>query len=98
MAPARTGLRYVQQEVAVAAGLCPRARLLLVGSRATESAFKKSAGAHDVLHLATHGFFNKFNPLLSRLELEPGGCRRPVGIRWRRNCTPQDRSHEPFLR
>jgi CHAT domain-containing protein len=26
-----------------------------------------------VVHLATHGYFNKLNPLLSRLELEPGG-------------------------
>ena len=73
MAPARTGLRYSQQEAAAVARLFPTDQLLLLGSRATESAFKKSADRYDVLHLATHGYFNKFNPLLSGVELEPGG-------------------------
>ncbi len=71
MAPARTGLQFTQQEAAAVAGLFPKDRLLLVGSRATEAAFKTSAGRYDVLHLATHGYFNRFNPLLSGLELEP---------------------------
>ena len=70
MAPARTGLKFSQQEAAAVAGLFSKDRLLLVGAQATESAFKKSAGRYDVLHLATHGYFNKFNPLLSGLELE----------------------------
>jgi CHAT domain-containing protein len=39
--------------------------------RATESSFKTSAGDYQLLHLATHGRFNKVNPLLSALELEP---------------------------
>ena len=73
MAPAPARLRYSQQEATAVARLFPKDRLLLVGSRATESAFKKSAGKYDILHLATHGYFNKFNPLLSGLELEPGG-------------------------
>ena len=73
MAPARTGLQFSRQEATAVAGLFPKDRLLLVGSRATESAFKASAGRYDVLHLATHGYFNKFNPLLSGLELEPDG-------------------------
>ncbi len=71
MAPARTGLQFTQQEAAAVAELFPKDRLLLVGSRATEAAFKTSAGRYDVLHLATHGYFNRFNPLLSGLELEP---------------------------
>jgi CHAT domain-containing protein len=71
MAPARTGLQFTQQEAAAVAGLFPKERLLLVGDRATEAAFKTSAGRYDVLHLATHGYFNRFNPLLSGLELEP---------------------------
>ena len=71
MAPARTGLQFTQQEATAVAGLFPKDRLLLVGSRATETAFKTSAGRYDVLHLATHGYFNRFNPLLSGLELEP---------------------------
>jgi CHAT domain-containing protein/Tfp pilus assembly protein PilF len=73
MAPSRAGLRYNQQEATAVAGLFPKDRLLLVGSRATESAFKSSAGRYQVLHLATHGYFNKFNPLLSGVELEADG-------------------------
>ena len=44
--------------------------LLLVGDGATESRFKELAGDYNILHFATHGYFNKFNPLLSGLELE----------------------------
>jgi CHAT domain-containing protein/Tfp pilus assembly protein PilF len=72
MAPARTGLQFTQQEAAAVAALFPRDRLLLVGGRATEAAFKTSAGRYDVLHLATHGYFNRYNPLLSGLDLEAG--------------------------
>ena len=42
----------------------------MAGKQATESAFKAQAGNYRVLHLATHGYFNKQNPLLSGLELE----------------------------
>ena len=70
VAPGRTGLQFTQQEAAAVAGLFPEDRLLLVGRRATESTFKSSAGRYDVLHLATHGYFNRFNPLLSGLDLE----------------------------
>ena len=73
MAPARTGLQFSQQEATSVAGLFPKDRLLLVGNRATESAFKNASGRYQVLHLATHGYFNKFNPLLSGLELEADG-------------------------
>jgi CHAT domain-containing protein/Tfp pilus assembly protein PilF len=71
MAPARARLPYSRQEATAVAGLFPKDRLLLVGNRATESAFKTSAARYDVLHLATHGHFDKFNPLLSGVELEP---------------------------
>ena len=73
VAPARAGLQFTQQEATGVAALFPKNRLLLVGSRATETAFKTAAGRFDVLHLATHGYFNKFNPLLSGLELEADG-------------------------
>ena len=43
----------------------------MVGSGATESSFKRLAGQYEILHLATHGYFNKLNPLLSGMELEP---------------------------
>ena len=45
--------------------------MLLLGSRATESSFKRLADRYDVIHLATHGYFNKMNPLLSGVTLEP---------------------------
>jgi CHAT domain-containing protein len=70
MAPARAGLKFSRQEAAAVAGLFKKDRLLLVGAQATEGALKKSAGGFDILHLATHGYFNRFNPLLSGLELE----------------------------
>ena len=70
MAPHVTRLQYAQEEArAISALFQPDVRLL-VGSDATESAFKTNARNFDVLHLATHGYFNKKNPLLSGLELE----------------------------
>jgi len=45
----------------------------MIGVGATETSFKKLAGNFRVLHLATHGTFNKLNPLLSGLELEADG-------------------------
>jgi CHAT domain-containing protein len=47
----------------------PGAQVLL-GKTATESRFKHLAGDFKVLHLATHGDFNSFSPLMSGLELE----------------------------
>jgi CHAT domain-containing protein/tetratricopeptide (TPR) repeat protein len=70
MAPARSGLRYAEQEAAAVFELFQPDSRLLVGEAATESVFKQEAGRFDVLHLATHGYFNKLNPLLSGLELE----------------------------
>ena len=49
------------------------------------AAFKSAAGRYDVLHLATHGYFNKFNPLLSGLELEAGRRARTAGSRCTRS-------------
>ena len=71
VAPARSRLRYAPQEArAIDALYRPNSRLL-VGNAATESSFKKLAGDFRMVHLATHGYFNKLNPLLSGLELEP---------------------------
>jgi CHAT domain-containing protein len=70
MAPARSRLRYAPDEArAVDALFRPDSRLL-VGTGATEEQFKALAGQYRVLHLATHGNFNKRYPLLSGLELE----------------------------
>jgi CHAT domain-containing protein len=43
---------------------------MLVGKDATEARFKQDAGRFGVLHLATHGFFNRVDPLFSGVELE----------------------------
>jgi CHAT domain-containing protein len=43
---------------------------MLSGEAATETAVRKLAHKYQVLHLATHGYFNKLNPMLSGLELE----------------------------
>ena len=47
------------------------------------AAFKTGAGRFDVLHLATHGYFNRFNPLLVRPGTGAGrpGGRTPRGAR-----------------
>jgi len=71
MAPSSTRLRYTQRESQSISELFPRQHLLLLGPRATESSFKRLADRYDVIHLATHGYFNKMNPLLSGVTLEP---------------------------
>jgi CHAT domain-containing protein/Tfp pilus assembly protein PilF len=71
LAPARTRLQYAQQEVQQVARFFPPQPKVLVGREATESSFKSEAGRYGVIHVATHGYFNKLNPLLSGLELEP---------------------------
>ncbi len=71
LGPARSRLRYAGEEVRSLPRYLPADPLVLVGRRATESSFKEKAGSYRVLHLATHGYFNKLNPLLSGLELEP---------------------------
>jgi CHAT domain-containing protein/Tfp pilus assembly protein PilF len=70
LAPARSRLRHAPGEASRVFELFGGESRLLEGAAATETAFKESAGEFDVLHLATHGYFNKFNPLLSGLELE----------------------------
>lgn len=71
VAPSRSGLRHAPEEArAIHALFQPDARTL-IGGEATERRFKQLAGDYRVLHLATHGYFNKASPLLSGLELEP---------------------------
>jgi CHAT domain-containing protein/Tfp pilus assembly protein PilF len=71
MAPANTRLVYARQESQDISSFFPRQHKVLVGNQATESSFKRLAGEYDVIHLATHGYFNKLNPLLSGVVLEP---------------------------
>ncbi len=70
MAPANARLQFTQQESRSVSTFFPKHHTLLLGARATESSFKNLAGDYDVIHLATHGYFNKLNPLLSGVLLE----------------------------
>jgi CHAT domain-containing protein/Tfp pilus assembly protein PilF len=70
VAPARSGLQHAQAEANAVFELFHPDSRLLMGDAATETLFKSVAGDYGVLHLATHGYFNKLNPLLSGLELE----------------------------
>jgi CHAT domain-containing protein/Tfp pilus assembly protein PilF len=73
LAPARAHLLYAQQEAERVTEHFPPERLLLVGDHATEYSFKTQASRYRVIHLATHGHFDKLNPLFSGLDLEPDG-------------------------
>jgi len=70
MAPARSQLQYTSAEVRAVNSLFDPNSMALVGAAATETAFKQQAGNYRYVHLATHGFFNKYSPMLSGLELE----------------------------
>ena len=70
MAPSTTRLQFAQSESQNVSEMFPRQHMLLLGPRATESSLKRLADRYDVIHLATHGYFNKLNPLLSGVVLE----------------------------
>jgi CHAT domain-containing protein len=71
MAPGGSRLQNALDEVSSIAFMFRPHSEMLLGDDATESAFKDSADQYRVLHLATHGYFNSLNPLLSGLQLEP---------------------------
>ena len=71
VAPGRSRLRHAPEEVASIVKLFQPDARKLTGEQATESRFRDIAGEYRILHLATHGYFNKLNPMLSGLELEP---------------------------
>jgi len=70
-APTSARLRHAEEEARAVAATFGDPQLLLLGGAATESAFKAAADRFQVLHLATHSRWNRLNPLLSGLELEP---------------------------
>lgn len=70
VAPSRSRLAFAAREVQGIRALFPRETRALVGKGATESSFRRLAGDYSILHLATHGFFNKLNPLFSGVQLE----------------------------
>jgi CHAT domain-containing protein len=71
VAPGRTRLRHALEEVRSLTALFHPQSRMLIGRGASESSFKVMSEKYRMLHLATHGYFNKLNPLLSGLELEP---------------------------
>ena len=71
MAPAQSRLRYAPEEARSIHALYEPNSQLFVGEAATESRFKELASEFRLLHLATHGYFNKVNPMFSGLQLEP---------------------------
>ena len=70
VAPASSRLRHAPIEASTIARLFEPYSRVLDGTAATETLFRRIAPNYQVLHLATHGYFNKFNPLLSGLEME----------------------------
>jgi CHAT domain-containing protein/Tfp pilus assembly protein PilF len=70
VAPSSSQLEFAPAEAESVNDMFKPDSNLLLGKQATETAFKKQAGEYSILHLATHGYFNKLNPLLSGLELE----------------------------
>jgi len=74
VAPARARLRYAVQEAESVARLSPAGSFALVGDHATKDHFVQIAGKYDLLHLATHGYFNRLNPMFSGIQLQPRGA------------------------
>ncbi len=72
VAPRSSRLRFTHTEATAVAESHAEPRSLLLGEAATENAFKSAAPGFRVLHLATHSRWNRLNPLLSGLDLEPG--------------------------
>lgn len=73
MAPQPGRLPHSVREVEEVAALFAGQPRLLIGQDATEQSFKVEARRHAVVHVATHGFYDRFNPLFSGLELGRAG-------------------------
>jgi CHAT domain-containing protein/Tfp pilus assembly protein PilF len=72
-APRPADLPGSSQEVAAIQRMAGADAQLLIGSAATESAFRRLAPRGRVLHLATYGVLNKQNPLFSFVRFAPEG-------------------------
>lgn len=70
LAPSVAQLQFAPREARSVAGMFEPESMLLLGTRATETAVKAQAGDFELVHFATHGHFNARNPLLSGLKLE----------------------------
>ena len=71
-APRPDALPASRREVATIARILGDESKILIGSSATEAAFRADAPSRRVIHLATYGVLNKQNPLFSFVEFAPG--------------------------
>jgi CHAT domain-containing protein len=71
LAPRASHLRYAPEEARSIGAIYSDRSQVLLGRSATKRAFAKQAGEFEIIHLATHGFFDKLNPLFSGVVLEP---------------------------
>ena len=69
-APANAGLKYAALEARDVAAIFGSRGEAIVGHEATKSKFRDVAPDYDIVHIATHGFFNRSNPVLSGLQFE----------------------------
>jgi len=76
LAPRAAALPGSQAEVAAIQRIFGARARTLVGTPATERAFRTLAPGQEIIHLATYGVLNKHNPMFSFVEL---GAGRPEG-------------------
>ena len=69
-APSRANLQFAIPEAQEVAHTVGGRSQLFVGKSATETRFKQVASSYDLVHLATHGYFNRLNPAFSGLQFE----------------------------
>jgi CHAT domain-containing protein len=73
LAPRAKALPGSRAEVAAIRRIYGDRAKTLVGTPATERAFRDLAPEQEIVHLATYGVLNKHNPLFSFVEMGPGG-------------------------
>lgn len=73
LAPRAEALPGSRAEVSAIGRMYGERARVLVGTTASERAFRALAPEQGIVHLATYGVLNKHNPLFSFVELGPGG-------------------------
>ena len=73
-APETGKLKYALPEAREVAATFGSRGEAVVGRQATKAKFQKNAPDYDIVHVATHGFFNKSNPALSGLQFAADGA------------------------
>lgn len=65
-------LKFAEQEAQTISGEFSKSKLL-TRKMATKAAFKDNAAKYQLIHIASHGYFNSESPLTSGLYLTPSG-------------------------